>query len=186
MARRGVDSTPEWVLLYLGMVGGSAVMPLVLGIFISIGSLFYTSTHSDWPPLSAEKIGLSLSHLVPEILGSKVCLFFHQNVLLFQFLSWFSIQLTPFSLILDLFDNSFSRNLRSDWVQFLSHDNLVPAHTSWILGRKPHVIGVNGSLEVVYDQKCDIPFICLQAFWCSSLFSNKWQSHISSQVHNTT
>ncbi len=32
-------------------------------------------------PLSAEKIGLSLSHLVPEILGPKVGLIFHQNVL---------------------------------------------------------------------------------------------------------
>ncbi len=32
--------------------------------FNPIGSLFYTSTQSNWPPLSAEKIGLSLSHLV--------------------------------------------------------------------------------------------------------------------------
>ncbi len=31
-------------------------------------------------PLSAEKIGLSVSHLVPEILGPKVGLIFHQNV----------------------------------------------------------------------------------------------------------
>ncbi len=32
-------------------------------------------------PLSEEKISLSLSHLVPEILGPKFGLIFHQNVL---------------------------------------------------------------------------------------------------------
>ncbi len=56
-------------------------MTPLLGIFNPIGSLFYTSAQSDWPPLSAEKIGLSLSHLVPEILGHKFGLIFHQNVL---------------------------------------------------------------------------------------------------------
>ncbi len=45
-------------------------------IFNPIGSLFYTSTLSDWPPLSAEEIGVSLSHLVPEILGPKVGLIY--------------------------------------------------------------------------------------------------------------
>ncbi len=50
-----------------------------------IGSLFYTSTQSDGPPLSAEQNGLSLSHLVPEILGPKVGLIFHQNVLFNRF-----------------------------------------------------------------------------------------------------
>ncbi len=50
-------------------------------VFNPIGSLFYTPTQSDWPPLSAEKIGLSPSHLVPEILRPKVGLIFHQNVL---------------------------------------------------------------------------------------------------------
>ncbi len=42
-------------------------MTPVLGIFNLIGSICYTSTQSDLPPLSADKIGLSLSHLVPEI-----------------------------------------------------------------------------------------------------------------------
>ncbi len=37
------------------------------------------------PPFSAEKIGLSLSHLVPEILGPKVGVIFHQNVLFNRF-----------------------------------------------------------------------------------------------------
>ncbi len=54
--------------------------------FDPIRSIFYTSTQSDWPPLSAEKkIGLSLSHLVPEILGPKFGLIFHQNVLFNRF-----------------------------------------------------------------------------------------------------
>ncbi len=50
----------------------SAVKILVFVIFNLNGSLFYTLTPSKWPPLSAEKLCLSLSHLVPEILGPKV------------------------------------------------------------------------------------------------------------------
>ncbi len=73
------------VLPYLGMVGGSAVMTPVFGISNPIGSLFYTSPQSDWPPLSAEKNSLSLSHLAAEILGPKFGLIFHQNVLFNRF-----------------------------------------------------------------------------------------------------
>ncbi len=47
----------------------------------SIGSLSYTLSGSDRPPLSAEKISLFLPHLIPEILGSKIGLIFHQYVL---------------------------------------------------------------------------------------------------------
>ncbi len=61
---------------YLGMVGRFRGDDPRFGDFQSIGSLFYNSTESDWPPLSAEKIGLSLSHLVPEILGPKVGLIY--------------------------------------------------------------------------------------------------------------
>ncbi len=60
-------------------------MTPVFGIFNPTGSLFYTSTQSDGPPLSAEKIGLSLSHLVPEILGLTVGLIFHRNVFFNRF-----------------------------------------------------------------------------------------------------
>ncbi len=60
-------------------------MTIVLGIFNLLGSLLYTSTQSDFPPLSAEKIGLSLSHLVPEILGLTFGQIFHQNVLFNRF-----------------------------------------------------------------------------------------------------
>ncbi len=56
---------------------GSMVLSAVLGIFNPIGSLFYT--------LSVEKIGLSLSHLVPEILEPNVGLIFHQNILVNRF-----------------------------------------------------------------------------------------------------
>ncbi len=38
------------------------------------------SEWSDWTTFYAEKIGLSLSQLVPEILGAKVSQMFHQNV----------------------------------------------------------------------------------------------------------
>ncbi len=68
---------------------------------------------------------LSLSHLVPEILGPKVDLLFHQNVLFNSFKAFcinFLLDLQsnwlPFSLILDLLDPSFLQNSRSDWVQF--------------------------------------------------------------------
>ncbi len=60
--------------------------PPIFEIFYLIGPLLYASSQSDWPPLSTEKIGLSLSHLVPEILGPKVGLIFHHNLLFNSFL----------------------------------------------------------------------------------------------------
>ncbi len=51
--------------------------------------------------------------------------------ILYKFSSQFSIQLTPFSLVLDLIDPSFLQNFRSDWVHFfyrvlnLPTENLV-------------------------------------------------------------
>ncbi len=76
------------VLPYLSMVGGSAVMTPILGIFNPIGSQFYTATWPNWSPLCAEKINLFLSHLVPEIQGSKVGLTVHQNVLFNRFFAF--------------------------------------------------------------------------------------------------
>ncbi len=67
------------------MVGWFCGDDPVFEIFYPIGSLFYASSRSDWPPLSAEKVSLSLSHLVSEILGPKVGLMFHQNVLFNSF-----------------------------------------------------------------------------------------------------
>ncbi len=49
----------------------------VFEIFNPIRSLFYTSSRPNWPPLFAEKIGLTQLHLVPEILGPKLGLIFH-------------------------------------------------------------------------------------------------------------
>ncbi len=60
-------------------------MTPVFEIFDPIGSIFYTSTQSDGPPFSAEKICLSLSHFLPEILGPKVGVISHQNVLFNRF-----------------------------------------------------------------------------------------------------
>ncbi len=48
-----------------GMVGRFHGDDPLFKIFNPIGSLFYASRQSDWPPLSAERISLSLSHLVP-------------------------------------------------------------------------------------------------------------------------
>ncbi len=78
-------NTLDTVLPYLGMVGRFRGDDPRVGDFQSDWVPFYTSTRSDWPPLSAEKIGLSLPHLVPEILGPKVGLILTQNVLLNSF-----------------------------------------------------------------------------------------------------
>ncbi len=44
------------------------------------GFLFMCPTQYYWPSRSAERISLSLSHLVPEIIWHKVGLFFHKNL----------------------------------------------------------------------------------------------------------
>ncbi len=55
-------------------------------IFNLIGSLFlYLNTIRLTPSFCRKKIGLSLPHLVPEILGPKVGLIFHQNVFFNRF-----------------------------------------------------------------------------------------------------
>ncbi len=74
-----------WVLPYLGMVGKFLSENPVFEILNPICSLLYASNESDWPPLSAQIIGTSLSHLVSEIFGPKVGLNFHQSVLFNSF-----------------------------------------------------------------------------------------------------
>ncbi len=70
---------------YSGMVRGFHDDDPHFGDFQSEWVPIYILTQSAWPTRSAEKIGLSLSHLVPEILGPKVGLIFHQNVLFNRF-----------------------------------------------------------------------------------------------------
>ncbi len=75
----------EWVLPYLGMIETFRCdHPPFWGFSIWLGPLFIPQ-QSDCPPLSAKKIGLSLSHLIQEILGPKVGLIFHQNILVDRF-----------------------------------------------------------------------------------------------------
>ncbi len=90
-------------------------------------------------------ISVSLSHLVPEILGRKFGLLFHQNVLFNQFKAFcinFLLHVQsnwpPFSLILNLFVPSFSQNLRSNWVQFLLACWTQPA----TMVKYPHILHV--------------------------------------------
>ncbi len=73
------------ILPYLGMVGRFRGDDPGLWDIQSDWFLFYTSAQSDWPPLSAEKIGLSLLYLVPEIIVLKVLIILHQNVLFNRF-----------------------------------------------------------------------------------------------------
>ncbi len=88
------------VLPYLGMVGRFHSDDPRFLFSIWLGSYGMHTRDLIDPPLSAEKISLSLSYLVPEILGPKVGLIFHQNVLFNSFWAvcmnflWFSIKLT--------------------------------------------------------------------------------------------
>ncbi len=118
----GVES-PGWVLPYLHMVGRFCGDDPHFEDFQSNWvPILYPNT-IQLTPSFCRKIGLSLSHLVPEILGPKFGLIFHQNVSVNRFEAFcinFLLDFQsnwPFSLILDLFDPSFSQNLRSDWVQ---------------------------------------------------------------------
>ncbi len=62
------------------------VMIPILGISDPIQSLFYYASNQSIDSLFLQKkISLSLSHLVPEILGTKVGQIFHQNVLFNRF-----------------------------------------------------------------------------------------------------
>ncbi len=83
-----------------------------------------------WPPLYAQKIGVSLLKLISKIIRPKVVLYFNKISrkchlteiwsILNKISPWSLIQLTPFSLLLDLFDPPFWQNLRSDWVHFFT------------------------------------------------------------------
>ncbi len=75
--------------------------PPFLRFSIQLGPYFIPHHDLINPPLSTEKNGLSLSHLVPEIIEQ------FWNIFFYQFSPWSSIQLTPFTLILDHFDSSF-------------------------------------------------------------------------------
>ncbi len=83
---------------------GSAVMTPVFLIFDSIGSIFHASTRSDWSPLSAKnKWFVAITFSSSNTILLVLFLHFASNFSL----NWFLILLTPFLLILDLFDTSF-------------------------------------------------------------------------------
>ncbi len=65
------------VLLYLGMVGRFRSDDPLFCNFRSDWVPMLWLNQIRWPPLSAEKLSLSISHLVPEILGHKGGLIFH-------------------------------------------------------------------------------------------------------------
>ncbi len=79
------------------------VLHPVFYIFRSHWVPFLCPTRSYWPPLSTEKIGLSLSYLVPEIIWPKVGLDFHKNLSFDHFEAFVPI----FSLICDHIDALF-------------------------------------------------------------------------------
>ncbi len=121
-------------LPYLNMVGNVYSIDPRFWHILNLLGLLLCPTRSYWPPLSAKIIGLSLSHLVPEIIWSKVGILFHKNqsfghfqafVLIFSLISillpplfinfFFFFFFYSFSIILTPL---FSLNLRSRWVHF--------------------------------------------------------------------
>ncbi len=80
-----------------------SIDPCFFTFFRSHWVPFLCPTRSYWPPLSAEKIGLSLSHLVPDIIWPKVGLFF-TNICHLTLLKQF---VPIFSLIFVLVDHLF-------------------------------------------------------------------------------
>ncbi len=132
-------------------------------IFYPIWSLFYALSWSEWPLLSAEKNGLSLSHLVPEILGPKVGQIFTKMYLsvlsiLYQFSPWFSIQLIPFFTDIRSFWPSFLQNIRFDWFQiFYRMLNMatekLKSTTPGILTWSYHVILSLGNSNIEFYNK---------------------------------
>ncbi len=105
------------VLPYLGMVERWS-----LRFSIWLGFQFYVSSQSGWSLLSAEKIRLSLSHLVSEIFAPKVGLIFHQNVL------------TIFKHFVSI-DSLFFIELNSFWPHF--YKTLDPIGSIFLLHAEP-------------------------------------------------
>ncbi len=89
--------------------GTSVLLTPVFDIFRSHWVPFLCPTQSYWPPISAQKIGLSLSHLVPEIFDLKLVYFSQKSAIwhfwsnLYQFSPWFLILLTPFFIVIRSF-----------------------------------------------------------------------------------
>ncbi len=82
---RGYSDPWVGILQYLGMVGRFRCEDPCFGNFQSDWDLMLCLNTIKLNPSFSSKIGLSLSHLVPEILGPKVGLMFHQNVLFNRF-----------------------------------------------------------------------------------------------------
>ncbi len=76
----------------------------MIPVFCGFSQSDFIALHKPFDPFFLqEKIDLSLSHLVTKILGPKVCLIFHQNVLFNRFKA-FCIN---FPLILNPIDTYF-------------------------------------------------------------------------------
>ncbi len=77
--------TSGWVLPYLGMIRRFRGDAPQFGDFQSDWFLILYHNTIRLTPSFCEKNGLSLSNLVPEIIGPKVGLSFHQNILFNRF-----------------------------------------------------------------------------------------------------
>ncbi len=153
-----------WVLPYLGMVGRFLGDDHFLGGFsIRLGPYFIPQHNpNDLLCRKNQFVSITFSSRDTRTYNWSI---FHQNVLfnilgiLYQFSPWYSIQVTSFSLILNLFDPSFSKNFRSDWVQFLftccepsyRKKILCLCQTSWLKNR--HFIVV---IMSIYNTWCQI------------------------------
>ncbi len=102
--------------------GTSALLTPVFYIFPSLWVPFLSPTRSYWPPLSAEKISLSLAHLVPEIIWHKVGLIFHKILSFDHF---------------EAFCTNFLLDFRSCWPPKLFKYMFYYYVNKWLLGWPP-------------------------------------------------
>ncbi len=106
-SRMGVERV---ALPYLKVVGNFSLIDPYIFTFSNLGvSSLHGPTWSHWPPLSAEKICLFLSHLVPKIIGLKIALILHQNLSSDSFKSFCSKFILAFTsvLLISCFIRSF-------------------------------------------------------------------------------
>ncbi len=131
-------------------LGTSALLTPVFDIFQSHWISCLCPTRSYWPPLSAEKNSLSLSHLIPEIIWAKIGLIFHKNLSFDHF---------------ETFCTNILLDFRSYWPLFLVLRSFWP-----LIFTKPQIL--LGPFFHCVLEHCIALVVCGSCwFWLVALFS---------------
>ncbi len=141
-----------WVLPYLDMVERFRGDDPILGIFNEIGSLFYTSTQSDWLPSFCRKnrvISITFTSR-----DTRTLLQFSTQI---YYLTYFNILLNfrsnslHFSLILSLFDPHFHKTLNLIGSKKI---RVVNPATKKLMNTPPPLITKDGNYMTQIDVQC--------------------------------